>query len=292
VALSLSSKKDKKMKTLKDSVFRLEHFGDFKLLWGSSFSGDRGLHMFEAYCLYLFIRKYKPKRIKEMSPNQGFSTFIMSQAIMDEGYCDDLEMFDSYDLEYKFCREASEKSSKLKVFNFFAGDARENLKLDERIDFFFIDSDHSKSFAKWYIDKFHFADFIFVHDINPSEEYHLKYRGGNEENKYSGGEPLVVYDFLRGKGYDYDYVQNKTFYSKEIVSKIEEGEYLAKWISIDNKDKNCERIFWSLLNQIDFFEKNPNVVEFFILPNMNLSSNLNYGSIAIGPSQSLFFENF
>jgi len=280
------------MKILKDSVFSLESFTDFKVLWSTPFSGDRGLNMFEAYCLYLFIRKYKPKKIKEMSPNNGFSTFIMIQAIIDEGYDNDLEMFDSYDLEDKLCKEAREKSSKLKIFNFFKGDAKENLKLNEKIDFFFVDSDHSESFAKWYVNIFHFANFIFVHDINPSEEYHLKYRGENSENKYSGGEPLVIYNFLRDKGYDYDYTYNKTFYHGGFVSRIEEGEYLAKWISLNNKDKNCEKIFWSLLNQIDFFEEKPNMVESFIIPYASEELHLIYGPKMIGSSQSLFFQNY
>jgi predicted O-methyltransferase YrrM len=280
------------MKKLKDSVFNLESFEDFKTLWNSPFSGDKGLNMFEAYSLYLFIRKYKPKKIKEMSPNNGFSTLVMSQAIVDEGYVDELEMFDSYDLNDCFCEEAREKSSKLKVFNFFVGDAKETLKLNEKIDFFFVDSDHSKSFAEWYVNSLHFADFIFVHDINPSEEYHLKYRGEHTENKYCGGEPLVVYNFLREKGYDYDYSHNKTFYPKNIVSKTEEGEYLAKWISVNNDDKNCEKIFWSLLNQINFFEEKPNMAESFIIHTADEATQLNHGFKVIGPSQSLFFQNF
>jgi len=278
------------MKTLKNSVFSLEFFEDFKTLWSSPFSGDKGLNMFEAYSLYSFIRKYKPKKIKEMSPNNGFSTFIMSQAILDEGYENELEIFDSYDLSEQFCSEASEKSSKLKVFKFFGGDAKNTLELSEKVDFFFVDSDHSKNFAEWYINLFKFADFIFVHDINPSEEYHLKYRGADDENKHSGGEPLVVYNFLRQMGYDYDYSQNKTFYPKEFVSQIEEGEYSATWTSVDNEDKNCEKIFWSLLNQINFFEENPNMVEYFIFPRSNKVLQLDQG--LIGPSQSLIFQNF
>jgi len=280
------------MKTLKDSLFSLELFEDFKILWSSHFSGDRGLNMFEAYSLYSFIRKYKPKKIKEMSPNNGFSTFVMSQAILDEGYESELEMFDSYDLKDMFCEEAREKFSKLKVFNFFGGDAKETLNLSEKIDFFFVDSDHSKSFAEWYINLFEFADFIFVHDINPSEEYHLKYRGEHTENKNCGGEPLVIYNFLKQKGYDYDYSHNKTFYSKNFVSQIEEGEYLTKWISVSNSDKNCEKIFWSFLNQINFFEEKPNMVESFIIPNTAEALQKEYGFKVIGPSQSLFFQNF
>ena len=278
-----------KMKILKDSVYSLEFFEDFKILWSSPFSGDRGLNMFEAYCLYSFIRKYKPKKIKEMSPNNGFSTFVMSQAILDEGYENELEMFDSYDLSNGFCSEAIEKYSKLKVFKFFGGDAKHTLELSEKVDFFFVDSDHSKSFAEWYINLFQFANFIFVHDINPSEEYHLKYRGADDENKHVGGEPLVVYNFLRQMGYEYDYSQNKTFYSKEFVSKIEEGEYLATWTSVDNEDKNCEKIFWSLLNQINFFEEKPNIIESFIVPNTSENLQLEY---KFKSSQSLFFQNF
>ena len=279
------------MRLLKESVFKLEFFENFKNLWKSPFSGDRGLNMFEAYCLYSFIRKYKPKKIKEMSPNNGFSTFIMSQAILDEGYENDLEMFDSYDLEDFFCTEAKGKSSRIKVFRFFQGDAKNSLRLSEKIDFFFVDSDHSKSFAEWYVGLLEFSNFIFVHDINPSEDYHLKFRGHNHEDPYSGGEPLIVYNFLRQKGYEYNSSDNKIFYPKEIVSEIEEGEYVARWESLKNKDLECEKIFWSLLNQIDFIEKNKVIAEEFIYP-MRKNTILLPNQSLIGPSQSLFFQNF
>jgi hypothetical protein len=278
------------MKLLKESVFDLEFFENFKNLWKSPFSGDKGLNMFEAYCLYSFIRKYKPKRIKEMSPNNGFSTFVMSQAILDEGYENNIEIFDSYDLGDFFCSEAKEKSSKIKVFRFFQGDAKNNLQLSERIDFFFVDSDHSKRFAEWYVGLLESSDFIFVHDINPSEDYHLKFRGYNHEDPYCGGEPLVIYNFLRSKGYEYSSSENKTFYPRDIVSENEEGEYVSMWESIGNDDKNCEKIFWSLLNQIDFLKENKSVVDDFILPgrkNLALMPNQSL----IGLSQSLFFQN-
>jgi len=278
------------MKLLKKSVFDLEFFENFKNLWKSPFSGDKGLNMFEAYCLYSFIRKYKPKRIKEMSPNNGFSTFVMSQAILDEGYENSVEIFDSYDLGDFFCSEAKEKSSKIKVFRFFQGDAKNNLQLSERIDFFFVDSDHSKRFAEWYVGLLESSDFIFVHDINPSEDYHLKFRGYNHEDPYCGGEPLVIYNFLRSKGYEYSSSENKTFYPRDIVSENEEGEYVSIWESAGNDDRDCEKIFWSLLNQIDFLKKNQAIVDDFILPgrkNLVLMPNQSL----IGPSQSLFFQN-
>lgn len=279
------------MEILKNSVFNLDFFEDFKKLWASSFSGDRGLNTFEAYCLYLFIRKYKPRRIKEMSPNNGFSTFVMIQAILDEGYENEIEIFDSYDLSYLFCYEAEEKISKIGAFNFFKGDAKDTFKLNEKIDFFFIDSDHSKNFSEWYINFLNFSDFIFIHDINPSEEYHLKFRGDHTENPYCGGEPLTVYRFLRERGYEYS--KNKTFYPRDFVSSIEEGKYFAEWISVDNDDKNCEKIFWSLLNQIYFLEKKTEIRGYFTLPKETINSEYNQRlGYLFGPSQSLFFQNF
>ena len=74
-----------------------------------------------------------------------------------------------------------------------------------------------------------------------------------------------------------------------VAPKIEEGEYLATWTSVDNEDKNCEKIFWSVLNQINFFEENPNIIESFIVPNTSENLQLEY---KFKSSQSLFFQNF
>ena len=124
---------------LKSNLLEKKLIEDFERLWESPFSGNRGLHKFECYCLYSFIRTYKPVKIVEMSPDEGFSTFVMLSAILDEGY--KIDFFKSYDLQNKLKRETLEKIQNFPSFSFFEGDASQIISFNEdHIDFFFIDS--------------------------------------------------------------------------------------------------------------------------------------------------------
>jgi hypothetical protein len=269
------------MNNLRDNISSHTFLKDFELVWNSDFSGNRGLHKFECYCLYSFIRTYKPRRIVEMSPDEGFSTFVMISAILDEKYGEDMDFFRSYDLKYKFCKEAEEKIQGADFFNFFEGDASKNISLKKgELDFFFIDSDHSRSFAEWYSNFLDSSKYFFIHDIDPSEEYHKKFRP-DDQNFYCGGEPIVIYNFLRGLGFEYS--GDRVSYTTEFYPASQIGEYNSRW---DHKNINFkEKIFWSALEQMDLRYSDNLPDETFRIYKSSSSNEYFFGS-----SQSLFFE--
>jgi hypothetical protein len=274
------------MEDLRNVIKKNIFLSDFEKIWNKPFSGNKGLNKFETYCLYCFIRVYKPKKIKEMSPNDGFSTYIMCNAIIDENFSEEIVFFHSYDIQNTFCSEAITEYGKIKNFQFFLGDAKTTLSINENIDFFFIDSNHSKIFAKWYLQFLNYPNFIFVHDINPSAEYSTKFRSSDLENVYSGGEPFVVYDFLKYKGYKQK--ENKVYLPKEFVSNNESGFYNMEWEC--EKDLDCKNIFWSLNEQIKFLFNDSNQYrENFLLEKSNYT--LRNPEVLFGPSQSLFIKN-
>ena len=235
-----------KMNLLKEKIKNKEYLNEF-LNTTADFSGNRGLSQFSAYCLYSFIRTYKPKKIIEMSPNYGWSTKIMLSAIRDENY--EIDFFHSYDLKLLLAPDLIKFVKQFKQFKFFEGDAKANLKLNEEIDFFFIDSDHSLEFANWYLPFLDKTKSFFVDDIDPSEEYHKKFRPDNS-NVHCGGEPLVIYNWLREKGYrlkqdKLNYIEKKLTYSEN-----ESGEFACYWNHDELKEN--EKLFWNHLEQLNY----------------------------------------
>jgi hypothetical protein len=224
----------------------------------NTFKYNKGLGFLTSYILYLFIREYKPKKIIEMSPDKGWSSFIMINAIKDENY--DIEYFKSYDIVNSI------NSTYFELFNnilndkyeFILGDAKKTLTINENIDLFFIDSDHSYSFAKWYEKYLNFAKYIFIDDINPSIEYQDKFRTpllGNEkqrlENIHSGGEPYVIYNYLKENNYK---ISNKDIeYLGNFFGKNEVGLYKAIW----EKNNSSEDIIWFSIENQNLYKNIP-----------------------------------
>ena len=227
-------------------------FYDIFMTYFNTFKYNKGLCFLTSYMLYLFIREYKPKKIIEMSPDRGWSSFIMINAIKDEKY--NIEYFKSYDFKASIANEYVElfKNILNDKYHFIIGDAKKTLTINENVDLFFIDSDHSYSFAKWYKQYLKFAKYIFVDDINPSIEYQDKFRtptSGNEkqnmENVHNGGEPYVIYDYLKENTYK---ISNKTV---EYLGKFFGNNEIGFYNSIWEKSNNSEDIIWfSIENQI------------------------------------------
>lgn len=213
---------------LKKVIKSEEYYDDFIKIYNKKFSGNKGLRFFESYLLYSFIRKYKPKTIYEMSPNQGWSTFLISNAIIDENFQEEIDFFHSYDLHNSFSIETKEIVNKIKNFNFYLGDCREKIKFDDdkQIDFWLIDSDHSLGFSKWYINFVKKAKYFFVHDINPSKIWHNKFRT-NDENFYNGGEPKSIYEYIEKNGYKQS--EKSVFLNSNFLSSNQQGEYNIFW---------------------------------------------------------------
>ena len=101
----------------------------------------------EAEITYLLIREYKPKTIVEISPCAGWSTSWILNALKDNSGSH-LYSYDLIDDSSKMVPPSLSDGS----WTFFKCDIRGNLdKLPQKIDYLFIDSDHSADFAYWYI---------------------------------------------------------------------------------------------------------------------------------------------
>lgn len=102
----------------------------------------------EAEITYLLVRHSKPLTVVEISPASGWSTSWILNALLDNG----VGKLYSYDLVDDSTRVIPENLSENR-WNFYQGDVKDNLGLlPKKIDYLFIDSDHSKEFANWYLE--------------------------------------------------------------------------------------------------------------------------------------------
>ncbi len=129
-------------------------------------------HMFdslESEVLYSLVRYLKPLKLVEFSPNRGWTSAIMLEALrenrsQDPTYTPSLKSFDLTDLSEDLDCEG-EISRKLII-----GDALHTVPPNMgECDFLFIDSDHSAGFTDRYLKKIvplYKKGFIWVHDWN------------------------------------------------------------------------------------------------------------------------------
>ncbi len=127
-----------------------------------------------------------------MSPDKGWSTFLICSAIVDEGYQNEVEIYNVYDISDSISSTAKDKLNQIKNNKVIIDDARKSVNFDNsEIDFWFIDSDHSIGFAQWYINLIKNTKYFFIHDLNASPDYHKKFRKDND-NVHSGGEAIGI----------------------------------------------------------------------------------------------------
>lgn len=127
----------------------------------------------EAEITYLFIREFRPEKIVEISPCGGWSTSWILNALKDNK-SGQLWSFDLIDDSTKVLPESLKDR-----WHFIKGDIKENVnKLPKKIDYLFLDSEHSAEFAKWYIRRIfpllQKRALVSVHDVfsrvKPSDE--------------------------------------------------------------------------------------------------------------------------
>lgn len=114
----------------------------------------------EAEITYLRIREHEPETVVEISPCRGWSSTWILNALRDNN----LGMLYSFDVidfaKYNIPKDLAERWI-LRV-----GDAKEADTPDP--DYLFIDSDHTKEFAEWYIEEL-FGKYksipVSVHDV-------------------------------------------------------------------------------------------------------------------------------
>lgn len=145
----------------------------------------------EAEITYLRLRERRPQTVVEISPFRGWSTTWILRALRDNGG-GKLTSFDLVEDASRFVpAELTEGWQLVK------GDVREQLsRLDERIDYLFIDADHGRGFAEWYLEQVVPravpGGAVSVHDI-----FHGRAKGRQS------GEARVVLDWLGESGIDW-----------------------------------------------------------------------------------------
>lgn len=117
----------------------------------------------EAELTYMLLREVKPDNVVEFSPCHGYSTVWILLALRKNNK----GLLHSFDI-INNCEEQIPEYLKDR-FRFTQGDVKKNLhKFPKKIDYLFIDSDHSKEFCEWYIDTvFPLINNIYVsvHDV-------------------------------------------------------------------------------------------------------------------------------
>lgn len=102
----------------------------------------------EAEATFLLMREFAPEHVVEISPCGGWSSTWILSALRESGR-GRLTSFDLVDLSTKNVPKPLAQGR----WEFVQGDATRNLgRLPARIDYLFIDSDHSARFARWYIE--------------------------------------------------------------------------------------------------------------------------------------------
>ena len=129
---------------------------------------------FEAEILFMMIRELQPNRIFEMSPNRGYSTMWILEALMHNGK-GHLTSLDIHDACTKFVPQRT-------FWTFVKSDIRSYIRLAdmEVFDFLFIDALHTETFSRWYtLNLLHnrsSAAHVMIHDIVADR------RGGGRES--------------------------------------------------------------------------------------------------------------
>ena len=119
----------------------------------------------DSIVLYSVIRFLKPSKILEMSPETGWTTLIMLEAIRDEEFKCDIISYDLKEESNQF-NVNEEYASRI----FVKGNIKNTFKVNDikECNFILMDADHHKDFAEWYSENvlFHLKKnaVIFIHD--------------------------------------------------------------------------------------------------------------------------------
>ena len=138
----------------------------------------------EAEVTYLRIRDRRPERVVEISPSRGWSTTWILHALRDNNV-GSLVSFDLIADAFRFVPAELGERWRLVV-----GDVRgQAAELPEVIDYLFIDADHRRAFAEWYLDE-------LVPRLAPGAgvSVHDVFHGRRPER--GRGEARVVLDWL------------------------------------------------------------------------------------------------
>lgn len=121
----------------------------------------------EAETTYLLLREFRPQTVVEIAPDGGWSTSWQLAALRDNG-CGRLYSYDLFD----HCTRTVPRELADGRWTFSQGDITRQLQqLPPRIDYLFMDCDHSAQFARWYLrelfPRLSPGTPISIHDIFP-----------------------------------------------------------------------------------------------------------------------------
>lgn len=128
----------------------------------------------EAEITYLLIRERRPRAVVELSPNAVWSTTWILSALRDNADGGQLWSYDLHPASTTFVPRDLARGR----WQFVQGDAHETIPQAPDFDYLFVDSDHSRAFARWYtaelFPRVRPGTIVSVHDVfhraEPSEE--------------------------------------------------------------------------------------------------------------------------
>ncbi len=127
--------------------------------------GHEQFYLNESEFLYCIVRMIKPKKILEVSPDQGFTTNIILSAMKQNDIEAKLFSFDIHNQSLRHDRKEGKFQREL-----ILGNAKKTITKEilAEMNFILVDSDHSYSFGLWYAKLFRDSvkpgTFIMVHD--------------------------------------------------------------------------------------------------------------------------------
>lgn len=170
------------MLTLSESTWQPVEFGRF-----TSAQFDD----LEAELTYMLLRTVQPSRVIEISPHGGWSTSWILNALKDNGH----GIVRSFDLIDESIRRVPRDLSD-GAHEFVLGDVRDAKYLPDEIEYLFLDSDHTATFAHWIVrevlPRVRSGGVVSVHDV-----FHP------DGPATSGGEGTVILDWLRERGIEW-----------------------------------------------------------------------------------------
>jgi len=141
------------------------------IMFGGAMVG--AIDLFDIHVLYGLIKAFNVKRVMECSPNHGWSTTFIQMALPKES---DHRSFDIENYEQTI-RGNVTRHTPLRNWLFVEGDFKKtavaHLDFLKELDLLFIDSDHSASFAAWYLEEAKLVEqvkpgtLIHIHDVYP-----------------------------------------------------------------------------------------------------------------------------